>query len=167
MVANDELVKNYLDEPGTTVTINEDVWVKVVTTTESSNSSSWMKLAGYGQISLWGRGSQSKANPSPPTAIGSTFLVQSGQSLVTTDHNAFGRVVWPRKFPTGLLTCFFQPADDTIFNDLNICIAGASWGNEPAHDYSAAFRIYGARNGVRDSNWPNKTIRLNWLAIGY
>lgn len=167
VVANDELVKNYLDEPGTQLTINEDVWVKVITTTDSSNSSSWMKLAGYGQISLWGRGSQSKGNASVPTAVGNAFLVQSGQSLVTTDHNAFGRLIWPKQFPTGLLSCFMQPADDNLFNDLNICIAGASWGTKPAHEYSVAFRIYGASGGIRHHDWPNKTIRLNWLAIGY
>ena len=166
-VANDELVKNYLDEPGTVLNINEDVWVKVITTTESSNSSSWMKLAGYGQLSLWGRGSQSKGNSTTPSDLGNAFLVQSGQSLVTTDANAFGRVFWPKQFPNGLLTCFFQPADDTQFNDLNICIAGSSWGTRPANEVYAAFRIYGARNGVRSNDWPNKQIRCNWLAIGY
>lgn len=163
--AMDELVKSYLDQPGTHLTIGEVSWVRIVSPGVTTNDVAWLQVGGSSSINLFNRGSQSIGNPSKSGTSG--FLIQSGQELTTIESNDFGRLFFPTPFPNGLLTCFFQPAADNSFNDANIAIAGSDFSGSPANKTFVAFRLYGASGGTRHKDWDGATIRYNWLAIGY
>jgi hypothetical protein len=163
--AIDELVKGYIDQPGTHLSVGPRNWVKIVNASNVSNSDSWVEAHGMDWINLYDRGSQMRGNPNKAGTKG--FQMQAGESLVTTDSNGYGKLIYPTPFSNGVLTVQFQPAEDPRFNDMNVVIPGGDWGAQPSARFSCAFRIYGATNGVRHDNWPNKTVRIAWLAIGY
>jgi hypothetical protein len=93
--------------------------------------------------------------------------MQAGFVYITTDANGFGILTWPKAFPGGVISIQLQSGDDTIFNDLNMTLAGAAWGTSAISRTGCVFRIYGASGGVRTSNWPNKKVLVSYLAIGY
>jgi hypothetical protein len=163
--AIDELVKGYLDQPGTHLTIGDKAWVRVVTPGVTTNDSSWVEVSGSNQINLYDRGSQMPGNASKSGTAG--FLVQAGTSLITTNAQAQGILTFPTPFPNGLLTITMMSADDSLFNDMNIVLPGAGISGTTAGKTSVLFWIYGASGGVRHRSWPNKQIRVNWIAIGY
>lgn len=163
--ALDDLVKTYLDQPGTHLTIGTKTWVRTVTVSGTTNDAAWVETSGTEGISLYGRGSQAPNNSNPGT--NPAFLMQAGFAYVTTDANGFGVLTWPKQFPTGVISVQLQSADDTIFNDLNAIPSGAKWGNTPTNRTNVAFSIYGASGGIRTSNWPNKKVLISYLVIGY
>lgn len=163
--AIDELVKTYLDEPGTHLTIGDTAWVRTVTPHATSNSAAWIQTSGTSSFNLFNRGSQSMGNPNKAGSSG--FLMQAGQAFVTTDSNAFGHITWPSPFPNGLLTCMLMSADDVLFNDANLVLPGSRAGTAPANKTSVTFNVYGFGGGARHRTWPNEQLRVNWIAIGY
>jgi len=46
-------------------------------------------------------------------------------------------------------------------------VAGSNWGTAPAGKTYTAFKVWGNRNGLRYDFFPNRTIRINWIAIGW
>lgn len=165
LYAKDDLVKGYLDEPGTELTIGDKKWIRTVSNGTTSDSVSWIEAFGLTAVNLYNRGSQMRGNPAVSGTKG--FLMQAGESLVTTDSVGFARFYWPTPFPNGVLTVQLQPADDTMFNDMNCVIPGANWGNAPVNKTYCVFMIYGFGNGGRHNDWFNKTVRVTWFAIGY
>lgn len=160
--AQDELVKNYLDEPGTHLAIGNKAWVRTVGT---DNSTGWVEAHGFDSINLFDRGSQMPGNASKTGNNG--FLIQAGTSFVTTNSQGHGILTFPTPFPNGLLTCTMMSADDRLFNDMNIVLPGSAISGVTAGRVSVLFFIYGASNGVRHREWPNKRVQVNWIAIGY
>lgn len=164
--ALDELVKNYLDEPGTFLTIGTKSWVRRINAHATSNTSEWVDVPGMDQLALFGHGG-------PPMGMGAAaasqlnFLIQAGSDLVTTDANAYGRLNFPKPFPTGVLTVILTAGNDHEFADMNIATAGGDWGARPFNKDYVAFRIWGTKAGVRTRSWPSRTIRVNWIAIGW
>jgi len=165
LYAKDELVKGYLDEPGTHLTIGDKTWIRTVSNGVSSDSVAWVEAGGANSINLYNRGSQMRGNPSVSGTQG--FLIQAGESFVSTDSNGFGKITWPTPFPNGVLTVQLMSSDDTLFNDANLVIPGSNWGAAPANKTFAVFNVYGASGGIRHKDWPNKTLRVTWFAIGY
>lgn len=164
--ALDDLVKSYLDQPGTHLTIGTKSWVRTVTVSGSSNDAAWVETSGTEGVTLYGRGSQAPYNSS--TGTNPSFLMQAGFEFVTTDANAFGVLYYPKPFPNGVLSIHLQNGDNFIFNDMGIAPAGAAWGTQAINKASCAFRIYGKHsNGVRDHIWPNQKILVSYLVIGY
>lgn len=163
--ALDELVKSYLDQPGTHLTIGTKSWVRTVTVSGSTNDAAWVETSGTEGVTLFGRGSQAPNNSSPGS--NPSFLMQAGFVYIVTDANGFGVLTYPKPFPLGVISIHLSPADDTIFNDLNIIPSGSRWGNTPISKSNCAFNIYGASGGVRTRTWPNKQVLVSYLVIGY
>jgi hypothetical protein len=161
-----DLVRNYLDEPGTELTIVNKQWIRKVNPSATSNTLEWVEGPGMSQIPLYDVGGAPMGMASPPASM-NNFLIQAGSSLVTTDANAYGRLTFPTPFPTGLVTVILTGGNDHEFADMNIAPAGANWGVRPANKDYVAFNIWGAVSGTRTKNWPNRTIRVNWIAIGF
>jgi hypothetical protein len=160
--AMDLLALTYLDSVASTVTINSETWSRQI---GAGSAITWIKAIDMGKIPLFGVGAPAPGNAAAPA--GTNFLVQAGSAIVTTDSNSFGKITWPKPFPNGLLSCQLMGGDDTGFNDLNAIPSGARWGTSPANKTYVAFNIYGASSGVRTRAWPNKTVRIEWLAIGW
>jgi len=165
--AMDELVMNYLDQPGTHLTVGTNAYVRTVAVSGSTNTATWTRVAGIDSISLFGRSSQAPNNANPGDVRDSQYLVQAGFVYITSDSNGFCRLTFPKPFPTGLLYCSVQGANDDMFNDINCVPAGASWGSTALHRTQVVFRIYGAAQGVRHRDWPNRRVLYTWMAIGY
>jgi hypothetical protein len=167
VVALDDLVMSYLDQPGTQLTIERDSWVRTVTASGTTNTAGWARDTGLDSIALFGRGSQAPNNANPGDQTMNQFLVQCGFSYITSDSNGFCRLTFPKPFPNGLIHCSVSGANDDMFNDINCVPAGASWGSTALHRTQVVFRIYGARSGVRDRDWPNRRVLYTWFVIGY
>lgn len=169
--ANDDLVKNYLSEPGTTITIGPVVWLSKVTSTATDDSLAWEKQSELLRIPLLAVGGipGGSGNSTPPP--GTHFYMQAGSTVLKTDGNGFGKIVWPIPFPNGLINVQLTNGDDFAFNDMGIGVAGGNWGTSPQNRWQCAFNIWGSQtiNGVktRHKSWPNRTIRVNWTAIGW
>lgn len=161
LAARDELALTYLKEPGASITVGDEVWNCIV---DGNGNVSWSSFV-MGRISLFGVGGVPPGNAVPPA--GTEFLVQTGCTVLTTDANAFGKLVYPQAFPNGLLSIQLMNADDYSFNDMGIAPAGSNWGTSPANRIQCAFQIWGASGGVRTKNWPNRSIRIHWTAIGW
>lgn len=160
--AMDILSLTYLDAVASTVTINNETWSRQIIT---GGAVAWVKAIDMGRIPLYAAGPPAPGNAVAPA--GTNFLIQAGSAIVKTDANAFGRINWPKPFPNGLLTCQLMSGDDGMFNDLNAVLPGGRWGTSPANKTYVAFNIYGAENGVRHRFWENKTVRIEWFAIGW
>jgi hypothetical protein len=97
------------------------------------------------------------------------FQMQAGTAVLQTNSLAYGTLFFPTPFPNGVLTAIMVSGDDEWFNDLNVVPdrnAGSS-GNPYYQKHKLYFSIYGATGGVRTRNWPNKTVRINYILIGW
>lgn len=164
MTARDDLALGYLKEPGASIIINEVIWN---CTLDTNGNAVWSNAQMLGRIPMFGVGGipAGAYNAVPPA--GTQFLVQAGSNVLKTDGNAFGKIVFPTPFPNGLISIQLTNGDDFSFNDMGIGVAGGNWGTSPQNRYQVAFNIWGAIAGNRTKSWPNRTIRINWIAIGW
>lgn len=158
--AMDILALGYLDMIGSTVFINGQTWHRVI---NSSGTGDWAAENVLGAVPLFGTGVTLVGTPTS----NSQFLVQAGTALITTDANSFGKLTYPKPFPNGLVSIQLMNGNDDLFNDMGVSIPGASWGTSPANKAYCVFNIWGIKAGVRSKVWPSRTVRVNWIAIGW
>lgn len=162
MTARDEMVLTYLKQPGASLNINGTAWA---CTLDGNSNSVWTTSQISGKVPLFGVGGTPTGMPIPPS--GTQFLIQAGSTVLTTDANGFAKITYPKPFPNGLLSVQVQNGNDYTFNDMGIAVAGANWGATPANKTYVACNIWGVRAGVRAKGWSARSVRLNWIAIGW
>lgn len=168
----DELVKNYLDQPGTHLTVNGTSWVRMISASTSNNAAAWIQTGSLGAINLWGNtGGVLDGGTAPQT--GTLFLVQAGTTVNTSDNSGYARVVFPRQFPTGLLTVMgFNGDEHSSGNILYASAGGVPWGAEGSGTrtswvYSCMAASQGGSGPINRNGGANRIHRINWIAIGW
>jgi len=161
IVANHELVKDYLNQVGTHVTINGVLWIRRV---DENDAPEWVQ----GQ-SLYGIGA---ALHGAPAGLGD-FLIQAGSFVGTTDGAGYCRLRFPKAFPNGLL--YVGPSN------------GDGWASGPGVTFASAGsatingtpNFWGQSGYGSKAEWVyemcradgtkavNQAHRLNWIAIGW
>jgi hypothetical protein len=158
VVAKDELALTYLKEPGAQVKINGVLWSCYI---NSSGSSVWSKQAADGYIPLLGT-SGSLVNTGPNTG---SFYVQAGSHVGKTDGAGYGRITFPKPFPTGLVTVILTNGDSSIDRarsmTLSPAVSGSPWNNGTKVD--VVYTLMNSAGGMT----PNQLARINWIAIGW
>lgn len=97
-------------------------------------------------VRLLGRTSSSLSGGTPPAADAQEFLVQAGNTTVTTDASGFATISFPQSFPGGALT---------------VVTASNSGG-------ARASVASGSQTGFTViSNLGSTTMTIRWLAIGW
>ena len=160
LVANDDLVRSFLNTAGTRINIKGVDWVRRV---GDNDTNEWVKLGEAGKLALLGVGGV-LAGSAP--AAGTGFLIQAGSSVVTTDNSGFARITFPVPFPNGLL--MFHPSNGDTNVDrskaaaLTFGVAGGSpHGTGTKVDTVISVERYNAAPET------NTTVRCNWIAIGW
>jgi hypothetical protein len=163
MAARDLLALDYLRHAGASITIGDTLWSRDL---DLNGNPVWNAALVYGKIPLFDTGGAPAGMPAVPSGT-TQFLMQAGSTVLKTDANGFGVISYPTPFPNGLVTITLANGDDTIFGDMSCGVAGANWGTSPANKAYTAFNLRGNLNGGRSDNFPNKTVRINWIAIGW
>lgn len=159
LVANDDLVRSFLNFTGTRININGIDWLRRV---GANDTPEWVNLGQSGTVDLFGFGTG--VNGGTPPA-GTQFLVQSGTQVKTTDGAGFANVVFPKPFPNGLLYVNVSNGDSAIDRaygrgTLVMAPSGGQYdiGNKTQVTYSVSYPT-----GMAAS----LNHRANWIAIGW
>jgi hypothetical protein len=163
MTASDMLALQYLDRPGGQLTIGTKIYAN--TGASAGSTPSWREIANMSGVNLFGVGGQVPGNPTPP-ASGNGFLMQAGSATITTDANGYARITWPVPFPNGCLTAMCQNGNEQFWGAMSLGAASTSWGASPINKTYGVWWPTQNIGGV-NKNYPNKTIRLNYIAIGW
>lgn len=104
----------------------------------------------------------------PPA--GSNFLIQAGSSTGYTDNSGYGRVIFPKPFPNGLLTVLLTNGDSySTFGRVSFQVAGnpGVFGTSGGGDRNSV--VYVSHDTINGGAVlrPNMLHRINWLAIGF
>lgn len=168
--ALDDLVKSYLDHPGTHLTIKGQTWIRRIVAGTGTNTDVWTKTGDIEGINLLGvagplYGAGGMGN------IGA--FMQAGTLVGDTDGAGYGRVTFPLPFPNGLISVVAMNADDWAIGSAGFVVGS---GN-PAHAASALGTTYDWVYAVYGYDTPantgpmvrkiNHNHRINWIAIGW
>lgn len=157
-VANDDLVLQYVNDPGSRILINGRVWHRTVTPGGQLSWSTSFML----RLPMFGALGHLAGSPN----FNDGALLQAGSTVATTDGAGYARVTFPTPFPNSLLTFLPTNGDQSIdrsHGDLFVPgVAGSPWGTGNLTDvvYSM-MRI--TQPGRNTGGLPH---RLNWIAIG-
>jgi hypothetical protein len=163
LYAADDLVRAYMTRLGTVINIAGTIWQYTV---DAEDAATWQRVGELDKISLYGT---TNSLDSTPAAGQSGFLVQAGTAVGYSDNSGFGRVVFPRPFPNGLLTCLLINGDTSIDRSINRVItygvAGLPWntGRKDSVVFSLAYPN-------ADGNYvaaANQLHRVNYIALGW
>jgi hypothetical protein len=166
----DELVKNYLDQPGTHLTVNSTSWVRMISPSTTSNSAAWIQTGSIGAINLWGN---TTGLDGGTPAGGSLFLIQAGTTVNTSDNSGYSRITWPRPFPNGLLTVMAFNGDEHSTGNILYASSGEwpwpteGFGTRVSWVYSCMAATEGGSGPINRNGGANKLHRINWIAIGW
>lgn len=167
MVARDELVRTYLVRVGTRIVINGIRWIYTLGT---NNMPQWVIEGKDGAAALFATGNALLGDWG---TAGGQFLVQAGTAVSSTDGAGFGRLYWPKPFPTGLLTVLIWNGDGWASGPgVTISAAGTAtlngqpnfWGTAGAGNKTEI--VFEARN-ADGSAATNRSCRLNYIALGW
>lgn len=161
-VATSERVLQYLTKVGTQVTIGTDMWTRTI---DGSGNAAWRKTPLLSPVSMFDTGFGLTGTPPANTS----FLMQSGTSVVESNDKGYTRLTFPTPFPNGLLSWHATNGDDSAGNAM---VFGVS-GNTSLHAASAL----GTRVDIVYRAWvmsagaliiaKERTHRLNWVAYGW
>lgn len=180
--AVDNLVKSYLDQPGTHLTIGRESWVRTVNNGPSSSDAAWVSASSLDAIRLFGATQKVlMGTPAGDVSVGNNapFFVQAGTTVQTSDGQGYGRITFPKPFPHGLLTIqamngdhwasgamWFMSAGGAFPANNNGAFGSAGWGNRSEWVYAVIAQNPDNDNVDRNSG-KNRLHRINWIAIGW
>lgn len=166
MYAADLMARDYNTQIGSRLVIGGEDWVSVVSATGIQQ---WQRQSALQSVQLFGVGGTLVGGN--PVAATSSFMIQSGSSIVTADGAGYGRITFPTPFPNGLVTIMVQNGDSSVDRSfghvVTLTVAGTPWntGTKDGFAYSVA---------VEDSAGTHRTYmcagmlhRCNWIAIGW
>jgi hypothetical protein len=158
MAAISDSVLSVLDTPGTTVRIGESTWTRVVS---AAGVASWSQGL-QPSLSEFVLGESIVGNNNN---FAGKIIMQSGTIIQLSDQGGYARIIWPKKFPNGLISVFLQNGDNSTTAAGILVPDGTSiWGAEGlGTQTSIVYRLSGADG----DGWRNKIHRCNWLAIGW
>lgn len=165
--ALDNLVLQYVNNPGSTILIDSVEWHRIV---NDDGSTAWrthtigsVPLAGVG-LALGNGEALSKAVP--PGAKQRMFM-QAGTIVQATDLSGFATITWPFAFTGGLMVWNVWNGDDSRANDSQCQIAGAPWHIGKLNE--GKYRLWGptAADPYRRGPLPSWPHRANWFAMGW
>lgn len=156
-VARDEIVLQYLTEPGTTVRIGSNVWT--VSLDASGATATRSKVS---PVDMYGAGQSLDGGAAPASG---EFKMQAGTIAGPSDQVGYVRIQFPKPFPNGLLSVVVIGGDDASGSDLNFSIAGGVWGTGNK-DY-AVYRVWGPDGAGGRKIMTGYNHRTNWIAVGW
>jgi hypothetical protein len=165
-VAKDELVTQFLTDPGTQVRIGGSLLQRVINPTNGLDE--WTRVALHSPINMYAVGGVldgSFQSSAPP------FYIQAGTSILTTDGAGFARINFPLPFPNVLVSILMTNGDDAAGQDLSFNVAGTGPGSNhgTGNRSSVVYRVWGPTNNAEwTKRWilPNFRHRVNWIAVG-
>ena len=170
MVAISDLVLQYQDQVGTTISIGTELWERTLTVPVGNALpvAYWHRIADAGTIQLydWTDGVFGNASKTFPPQ----FKIQAGSQVLTTDSFGYGRITWPSKFPNGLLMCHLQNGDSWASGGgyPNVEGHGDFWGSSGGGGLTdVVFVFIGPGADGRMVMKPSTTCRINFIAIGW
>lgn len=167
VVAKDELVLTYLTRLGSSITIGDGLWQRIL---GANDVVQWTKLTAFGRIPVFGYG-WALDGPNYDTSLGG-FLVQAGTTVQRFDQSGYARIIWPKPFPNGLLYCDVSNGDEAALANAFFAPSGRFdvWGSEGIGNKASV--VYSGIGQLPDQ-WISRTAvanrlhRANWIAIGY
>ena len=164
LVAKDEMVLQYLNTLGTTITIGDTVWQS---TLGLNDTVGWTRAQVFGRVPVFGVGKELVGGV---PAVGSQFLIQAGTISQQSDSTGAARVTFPQKFPTGLLTVQITSGDTSIDRawwpaPMTYGITSTNSGHLNTSYFLYHLMTMNPGGGIR--TWGNQWHRINWLAIGW
>lgn len=138
LIANDDLVRSYMNQTGTRININGVDWIRRV---GANDLPEWVQAGAAGKVTLHGAGAAITGAPGSTT----DFLVQSGSFVGRSDGAGFTRLTYPKAFPNGVLSIQITNGD--------------GWASGPGVTFSPAgsVTIGGTSNFFGQSGYGSKT----------
>lgn len=165
--AQDELVLNYLQEPGTEVHINGITWVRIQLTGQMT----WIKVDQLNAVQLFGVAEALAGGATTDLVANMTgFLIQGGTKAQSTDASGYARITFPKPFPNGLLTVVVTNGDAAIDRAIGKTLVMSVAGSPPFDTGRKQDFVYGVQFGQWSGNInqaANQLHRVNWIAIGW
>lgn len=164
--AKEDLVRSYIDQPGSHVTIGNDIWVRKVSNGATSDSDAWLRVGNLSAMNLFGINSQLDGDSTAATL----FFAQAGTTVNVTDGAGYARLTWPQAFPNGLLTVVAMNGDDgasgaTYFSSAGYNNAHKASGAGTKKDW--VYAVIAENANGNQIKQPNRVHRINWIAIGW
>jgi len=166
IVAAHDLVRSFLNKTGTRLNINGIDWLR---RSGANDTPEWVKVHETGSVDLYGTGAALSGIP----AAGTSFLVQSGSFVGTSDGAGYTRLTFPKAFPNGLLSVqvtngdgwasgpgvTFAPAGSATLNGTSNFYGASGFGSKADLVYEMC-----AADGAKVIN---RAHRVNWVAVGW
>lgn len=166
LIAAHDLVRSFLNQTGTRININGIDWIRRAGTNDTPE---WVKISETGKVSLFGTASALNGT----AAASGDFLVQAGSFVGQTDGAGYGRLVFPKPFPNGLLSVSLTNGDGWASGPgVTIAAAGSAtlngtpnfWGQ---NGFGSKTEIVYELCNADGTKALNKPHRLNWVAYGW
>lgn len=168
--AKSDLVRSYLYEPGTHLTIEGVSWVRRVANGLTADGEVWLQVGSVSAMNLFANGIGILGN-----AGGNMFFTQAGSQVTKSDAQGYARITFPKPFPNGLLFVGGFNGDDWATGGGGIHFASAGTG---------ANNTFGQAGLGSKTEWVYATLgqspstlivgrkanllhRINWIAIGW
>lgn len=165
LFANDELALTYLDSAGSQVKVAGRLWHRIIGT---GGSAAWTTTTSDGAIPLFGPSSTLAGGAAPS---GGNYLIQAGSNVGSSDSTGFGRIVFPKPFPNGLLTIIMTNGDSSIDRAnghvITLTPAGAPYSTGTATEVRYSVAVEDSAEVHRERRQGNLAHRVNWIAIGW
>jgi hypothetical protein len=168
LVAGHDLVMTYLQTIGAQIKMSQTsrLWNCVI---DGAGNPLWTSTAPDGYIPMFGIGtSVAGGNPAMP---GTSFLFQAGSSVGASDAGGYGRIVFPKPFPNGLLTIILTNGDSSIDRQFTHVItltpAGVPYSPGSTSEVRYSVAVEDSAGTHRTFMVPNLNHRVNWFAIGW
>lgn len=161
LYATNDMARTYLNKVGTEININGVVWAYQI---GDNDIAGWVKISAIGSIPIFGAGS-GRLGGIPPA--GTSFLVQSGTSVSSSDKAGYGAIDFPKPFPNGVLYVKADSGDASIDYARGTALTYPTAG---APDWPNAVTLTRFVYAVQRSNGtriPEALHRADWIAVGW
>lgn len=163
-VATTTRVLQYLTGVGTQVRVGNDMWQRVY----SSSGTTSLERTKMSGVDLFGAGA-ALFNGAALSGGGINFKVQAGTRVQSSDAAGWARITWPEPFPGGLLTVILQNGDDAANPDT--VMTPGQWPT-PTSGFvgdktNVVYRVTGPNGTGGRAVYPNRSHRVNWIAVGW
>jgi hypothetical protein len=165
LFANDELALTYLDSAGSQVHVAGRLWHRIIGT---GGSPAWTTTSSSGAIPIFGPSSSLDGGVAP---AGGSYLIQAGSNVGASDSIGFGRIIFPKPFPNGLLTVILTNGDSSVDRAqghvITLTPAGAPYGAGSRTEVKYSVAVEDSAEVHRERRQGGLTHRVNWIAIGW
>jgi hypothetical protein len=166
MYAADLMARDYNTQIGSRLIIGTEDWISIVS---SAGIQQWQRQSALQSVQLYGVGGTLVGGS--PVAATSSFMIQSGSNIVTSDGAGYGRINFPVSFPNGLVTIILTNGDSSIDRGfthvITLSVAGNPWNNGTKDGFAYSVAVEDSAGTNRLYMVANLLHRCNWIAIGW